>query len=922
MTRVPGIHLKGVTGNNLQGFDLTIPLHKFTVVTGKSGSGKSSLVFDTLYGEAYRRYVESLSSFARQYMQAMPKPALSAAQNLPAAIAVKQAKAGQSNRSTVGTMTEILDLVRIIFTHLSRIECCGSTVRKYSPHAIAELLIADYPDAKLMVMAELPEYEGISFAVLQKQLFEQGFTRALVAGSVQKIAAIGEDDLRGSPIVINRLQAKSSAKASLMEASQLALQLGQGELLIQIGEETKRFSQILKCDHCATVYPEPTPQLFNFNSPLGACEDCQGFGRVPVLDRSKIIPDLGGSLQDEGVAPWNFGQHRSYYDKAISSAQTRGIAASRVFGDYTKAELEWLYAGDTGKKAGRYKGIAGYFEWLATKKYKAHLRIHSARFHRYVQCPRCNGERYRELISAYQIDGLTLPASCKLTLANLASWVQSLTQKFTNAPNESQRGVGLQDAYEEISQRLYYLNKIGVHYLSLDRTTPTLSGGEIQRINMARSLGSRLTETLFCLDEPSSGLHPRDSQNLLEIIYELRDQGNTVVVVEHEQGLIQGADEQVEIGPKAGAEGGQLVYQGPPRSGASAELPWAAAESASVQSGQPQWLEIRDVATHNLKGVTAKFLWQGINVVCGVSGSGKTSLVRHSLYPLLLDHIDQKTKEKVVSSCGSLQRSPLLEEIAAVVLVGQEGLGRSTRSNIATYLGIFTEIRKLLAQTLDAKLAKLGPGAFSFNVKGGRCETCKGLGVVSEDLSFLGDMDVICPDCQGLRFTEKVLNIRYREKNLIEILALTIDQARDFFMDNKMIRRVLDLVHDVSMGYMTLGQNTSSFSGGEAQRLKILSFLLENKNAEPRIFIFDEPTTGLSDGDVFQLLGQLRMLKRDGHTVIVIEHHHGMIKAADWILEIGPEAAEAGGRLVFAGLAEELPRAKTLTSQYLEGNTR
>ena len=917
MTASEVIRLAGVAGNNLRGFDVEFPLHRFTVVTGKSGSGKSSLVFDTLYGEAYRRYVESLSSFARQYMKAMPKPVLEGAHNLPAAIAVKQVKAGQSNRSTVGTMTEILDLLRIIFTHLSEVECCGEVVKKYSPKAVVSDLLEHYAGDKVLVMARLPVYEGLSSDNLKKQLFEQGFTRLYTNDKVEKIADVPAATLLKSAVVITRVTVSKEKEASLLEACELAMQLGQGELEIKTQSDLRRYSQQLKCDHCGTVYPEPTPQLFNFNSPLGACEECQGFGRVPVLDHQKIIPDLDGSLFDEGIAPWNFGQHRAYYAKAVASAKNIGIPASKAFREYTKKEMDWLYEGDSGRKASRYKGIRGYFEWLATKKYKSHLRIHSARFHRYETCPKCHGERYRDILSSYKVGGYTLAESCRLTLAHLAEWIGSLTPQLSNGANSKERASGLQDAFEEIIQRLYYLNKIGVHYLSLNRTTSTLSGGEIQRINMARSLGSRLTETLFCLDEPSSGLHPRDSQNLLEIIYELRDQGNTVVVVEHERGLIQGADCQIQIGPEAGSEGGQLVYQGSPKSDKSKPLEWEKVNPSSP-AGKKRWLTIKKVSTHNLKEVTAKILWNGINVVCGVSGSGKTSLIRHSFFPLLQAELDPKSRVELAKECGELVPDKLIQSIEDVLLVGQEGLGRSTRSNIATYLGIFGEIRKLLAQTPVAKTLKLTPGHFSFNVKGGRCETCKGLGVVKEDLSFLGEMDVICPDCQGLRFTEKVLSIQYRGKNLIEILDLTIDEARDFFMDNKMIKRVLDLVHEVSMGYMTLGQNTSSFSGGEAQRLKILSFLIENKQAGPQVFIFDEPTTGLSDTDVYQLLKQFVLLKEQGHTVVVVEHHHGVIRAADWVLEIGPEAAEAGGELVFSGTSGELQDSQTLTSEYLK----
>ncbi|MFW7380317.1 MAG: excinuclease ABC subunit UvrA [Oligoflexus sp.] len=908
------IVLRNVRTHNLKGCDIRIPLGSYTVVTGVSGSGKSSLVFDTLYGESYRRYVESLSSFARQYLKALPRPQVDDVEQLPASIAVQQSRYGQSNRSTVGTMTELLDVLRILFTHLSQIYCCGHLIRRETGDTVAQTIFQIYETGNLMVLAPLESWSHLKAKDLKAHLEGQGFTRAYINGEVQRIEKTTAKDLRQGHVIVDRIGIDDENYRRFADSTDLAFRLGRGKILIvhDSGKEHS-FYAAMRCPTCDSQYHDPSLSLFNFNHPLGACETCQGFGRVAELDANKIIPDRSQSLQTQGVAAFNFGQHVGYYKDAIVSAKSHGIPASKAFADYTPEEWDWLFIGE---EASRYDGIEGYFRWLDSKKYKAHYRIHAARFRTYVTCPSCEGRRLSRISMNYLIDGRNLAELCDFTLVQLDAWFEELAKTHLNDQRRSKVSMGAGEAIEEGQLRLRYLLKIGLGYLNLNRRSKSLSGGELQRINMARSLGNALTSTLFCLDEPSSGLHPRDSHNLLEVLLDLKKQGNTVVVVEHERSLIQGADHILEIGPEAGHEGGHLVYEGSPKEYKNRRVgfewsPWQA-------DSKTKMLTLKNAKTHNLKGVSVSFPLGQLTAICGVSGSGKTSLIQHTLYPLV-GQIIGKTLPELESPPLADGVTPVaaIHNLKDIILVSQEGIGRSTRSNIASYLGIYSAIRDLLAKTPLAKARNLKPGYFSFNVAGGRCETCKGLGTIDEDLSFLGEMTVTCHDCDGKRFKPEALEISYRDMTVLDILKMTITEARGFFYDHKELTGVLDIVAKMGLGYMTLGQHTSSFSGGEAQRLKVAKFLLEKHDDGPRIFIFDEPTTGLSDSDVIRLLQQLRYLTDLGHTVLVVEHHLGVIRSADWLIEIGPQAADQGGQLVFAGRPVDLIDKNTETARFL-----
>lgn len=908
------IELLGVETNNLKALDVKIPLYKMTVVTGVSGSGKSSLVFDTLYAEAYRRYVESLSSFARQYLKAMPKPKIVAVKNLPPAIAVQQSRSGANNRSTVGTLTEMHDILRVIFSQAGQIFCskCHQLVEKADPDVMAERIVARFAGSKAMLAAPLDSWDGIDDKELKVLLQGQGFTRIWVKGEVKRLEDIKKLDRAGSWIVADRIAVESAATKRITEAATLVLRLGRGRAAA-IGEDgvMLEFSRRLVC--CDIQYTEPTMALFSFNHPIGACETCQGFGSSTDLDENKIITDKNSTLSEEGIVCWNFGEHRVIYKDAFRSAQTKKFdIKKKKFCDYSPEEKLWLWNGD--KKI--FGGIKGYFRWLDTKRYKTHYRIHAARFRKYIVCPSCEGRRLNQKSLAVKVVGRSINDVAAMSIESLDRWIQDLSQSnVTMVKGRDSTGQGMEEAILEAKSRVNYLSKMGLSYLSLDRSAKTLSGGELQRINMSRCLGSVLTDTLFCLDEPTAGLHARDSANLLGVIHELQAQGNTVVIVEHERTIINNADHFIEIGPKAGHEGGYLVFAGPPKSRKKSPVPSPIGQDIDVKNWK--FIQLRDARIHNLKNACVDIPIGKVTAICGVSGSGKTSLIRHSLYPLLQEKFG-KSKEGEKTASGKVGPDKLIHLHDDVLMVSQIALGRSSRSTIATYLDVMDHVRKLFAAQESAKNLGLTPGSFSFNSPGGRCETCRGLGTVTEDLSFLGDMEIICPACAGARFDERVLSVTFNGKNLIDVLGMTATEARTFFFAQKSIVECLDAVLKVGMGYVTLGQSTSSFSGGEAQRLKLVQIMRDARKGKPSILIFDEPTTGLSDQDVASLLAQFKELASLGHSVIIVEHHLDVLRQADWLIEMGPEAAEKGGDVVYAGPPAGLKASsRSITNKFL-----
>ena len=913
------IEIYGVETNNLKSLNVKIPLYKLTAVTGVSGSGKSSLVFDTLYAEAYRRYVESLSSFARQYLKAMPKPKISAVRQLPPAIAVQQSRSGTTNRSTVGTLTEMHDIFRVVFAQCGRIVChtCKRPVEKAEPDKMARRIAEDMPGEKVMMTAPLDAWEAVSDKELRTLLQGQGFVRVWVDGQVKRLEDLKKFEREKTWVVVDRISVDQDSIKRLSEASSLVLRLGRGRAgVIGTDGRVAEYSKRLMC--CGIQYADPTMALFSFNHPIGACQTCQGFGSSTELDDLKIIPDKSLSLHDKGVVCWNFGDHGVCYSDAVKSASARKWELrKKPFSEYSDAEKKWLWDGD-GKN---YTGIRGYFAWLDSKRYKTHYRIHAARFRKYVTCPTCHGQRLNDRSLAIQVLGKSINEVGKLEVGHLMQWFNDLESSgIKTISGRELSGQGIEEAVLEAKSRLGYLAKMGLSYLCMERSAKTLSGGELQRINMSRCLGSVLTDTLFCLDEPTSGLHARDSENLLGVIRELQGQGNTVVVVEHEKTIIKSADHFIEIGPKAGHEGGYLVYEGKPSSRLGS---WTSSVKISDHSVvQKSFLTLSGAMIHNLKNVSVKIPVGAITAVCGVSGSGKTSLIKHTLHPLLeakYAKVHGETEKPLPDDVtGVVGPDDIIKKFENVLMVSQIALGRSSRSTIATYLDVMDHVRKLFANQELAKRLGLTPGSFSFNSVGGRCETCRGLGTVVEDLSFLGDMEIVCPACNGGRFQDSVLSVQFKGKNLLDVLAMTAAEARTFFFEQKAISECLDAVLKVGMGYVTLGQGTSSFSGGEAQRLKLVQIMRDARRGKPLILIFDEPTTGLSDVDVANLLSQFRELTGLGHTIIIVEHHLDVLKSCDWMIEIGPDASENGGDIVYQGPPAGLSAAeRSVTRRYL-----
>jgi excinuclease ABC subunit A len=945
MKEHPAIRIREARTHNLKDVSVTIPIGSLTVITGVSGSGKSSLAFDTLYAEGQRRYAESLSTYARQFLERLDRPDVESIEPVPPAIALQQKNGVRNARSTVGTQTEIYDSLRLLFAH-GGTTFCPACDREAVPggvdRAVSELFETE-SGARVVLVAPLPwRREGNGRRTRRstpndlarvEELKRAGFFRALDHnGETVEIGADVEGllDPQGRlQVIVGRFLVREESRPEIASAADTAFAMA-GSLLAVLDGRTRDFRRGLHCPACGAEFREPTPALFAFNSPLGACPTCQGFGRVIGVDLEKVIPDPSLTLSDRPVAPWNTPAYESAYQDLFRACRRYSVRTDIPVSRLSAHEREVLFKG-----RGEFYGVNGFFDWLETKRYKIHVRVLLARYRAYTVCAECRGARLTPAALSVLLRGRMITELCDLPLSELERWFQALEL----SAGEEER---LSSVVAEIRSRVRYMNEVGLHYLTLSRAARTLSGGEAQRIGLASALGGALTGTLYVLDEPTIGLHPADTRRLLAILRRLADRGNTVVVVEHDPEVIEAADRVLDLGPGAGSLGGRLLFEGSPRSlarlktSATGQLlryrassrsdplpPIADRQSrAGARAGRlvpfrraEGALTVVGAREHNLKNLTVRFPLGRLVAVSGVSGSGKSTLVRDVLY----NSYARRVKGMVQLDVGDHDAIEGLENLADLTLVDQSPLGRSARSNPVTYVKAWDEIRRVFARTARAISRGITARDFSFNSPGGRCEACRGTGWQTIDMQFLADVTVRCDTCDGRRFQNRVLAVRYRGLNIGDVLAMTVSDAAAFFAGEPRILKHLRPLLETGLGYVTLGQPTSTLSGGEAQRLKLAPFVDAHPAAgRGTLFLFDEPTTGLHAVDIERLLGTLRRLILLGHSVLAIEHNLQFLAACDWIVDLGPGGGEQGGTLVAEGPPEEIRRcAASLTGRFL-----
>jgi len=907
------IVLRGVRVHNLKGIDVTVPTRKLVVITGVSGSGKSSLAFDTLYAEGQRRYVESLSSYARQFLERMEKPRVDEVSGICPAIAIRQRTLSRSPRSTVATATEIHDHLRLLFARAGRVVCdgCGEQVRRDSPTLAAERLLREAEGSRIQVGFRPPEPhpEGGPFgppalAALRKR----GFSRLLVGGEVLETADLAGPLPAGDALVlVDRLSVREADRSRIVESLETALREGGGRALVERpGLEPLRVSERFECARCERPALEPQPRLFSFNNPFGACPACHGFGNLIEVDLDLVVPDKHKSLGSGAIEPWNKPHYRNLQAQLRRFARRRGIPLDVPWSFLDESHRRLVLEGDE-----EFSGVLGFFRWLEGRKYRVQVRAFLARYRGYQECPACFGARLRPEALRVTLGGRSIRDVSAMPVGEARRFLGELRL------DDTERVIAAR-VLHEVDRRLQFLEDVGLDYLSLDRASASLSGGESQRIALAAALGTGLVGTLFVLDEPSVGLHPRDTDRLIGILRALRDQGNTVVVVEHDTALVEAADHVIDLGPGAGDQGGRVVYQGEaaalvrePRSLTAKYLrgDLRIPVPARRRRGNGLFLNVRGAEIHNLKALDARFPLGAFTVVTGVSGSGKSTLVHDVLCARLRRR-----------RAGNERGAPVVEGVEfvdEVEVVDQSPLGRSPRSNPVTYMKAFDAIRELFAATAEARRLGLAASDFSFNMPGGRCEACAGDGRVRVDLQFLADAWLVCEACDGRRYRAPVLQVKWRSRSIDQVLDTTVHEALQLFSGQHRVVRRLKVLEQIGLGYLRLGQPASTLSGGEAQRVKLAAHLLRRPG--PRVmYVLDEPTTGLHLGDVDELLNALHRLLDGGATLVVIEHNLHVIKQADWVIDLGPEGGAAGGELVFQGTPEALAaHGRGHTARYL-----
>jgi len=937
-----GIIIKGARVHNLKNIDVTIPRNKLVVITGVSGSGKSSLAFDTLYAEGQRRYVESLSAYARQFLGKISKPQVDYIKGISPAIAIEQKVNTRNPRSTVGTSTEIYDYIKLLFARVGKTysPISGNLVKRHSVSNVVDYVMQKPVGTKAFILSN---FRADRKVIKQMELYlAQGFSRVWINGKYQRIdevlSAVSSDinfekqlekaGTKSIKLLVDRLVVEVDKEEQMPRVSdsvQTAFYEGGGECEIIIENDNSLplgeiggafFSNKFELD--GMEFTEPSVHFFTFNNPFGACKPCEGFGSVIGIDEDLVIPDKSLSVYEGAIACWKGDTMSEYKNDFIAISRSIDFPIHRPYYDLSKEEKNILWKG-----TGSYKGLDGFFSFLETQTYKIQYRVMLSRYRGKTVCPDCLGTRLRKDAGYVKVGGISIKDLMLMSIKDLMPWFKNLALSDNEAHVAKRLLI-------EINNRLLFLNDVGLGYLTLNRLSNTLSGGESQRINLATSLGSSLVGSLYVLDEPSIGLHPRDTENLIRVLQSLKKVGNTVVVVEHDEDIMREADEIIDIGPLAGSLGGELVFQGNHTKLKNEKISLTARylngdEKINVPTKRRKWrnfIELTGVRENNLKNINVKFPLEVITVITGVSGSGKTSLVKRVLYPAL-----KKMYGGYGEATGSFDKiSGDYNSLKTVEFIDQNPIGKSSRSNPVTYIKAYDDVRVLYSELQLSKQRGFKPTHFSFNVEGGRCEVCQGEGEVTVEMQFMADLHLPCEACGGKRFKEEVLDVLHNGKSIADLLALTVDDALIFFDNNgkpsnieKKISVRLKALQDVGLGYVQLGQSSSTLSGGEAQRIKLASFLLKGSTDGNTLFVFDEPTTGLHFHDIHKLLYAFNALVEQGHTIIIIEHNLEIIKCADWIIDIGPEGGNNGGNIVFEGVPEDLVKVKaSYTGKYLK----
>jgi excinuclease ABC subunit A len=931
--------VRGARTHNLKNIDVTLPHGKLIIITGVSGSGKSSLAFDTIYAEGQRRYVESLSAYARQFLERMEKPDVDKIEGICPAIAIRQKNSIRNPRSTVGTTTEIHDYMRLLFARVGRTFCrqCGQEVIRETAEVVARRL-GDLPaGTRVLVGFEIPvvamatpkagadadtgdDGEGSeeaeqatapakgfdAIAETLENLRRRGYGRVLLDGRAVAFEECDLAALKGRAtleVVVDRLRIEGDLRSRLTDSIETSYREGGGAAFAVNADTGERhvFSERFECRPCAIAYETPQPRLFSFNNPFGACPTCHGFGNIIELDMNLVVPDASKSISHGAIEPWSKPHYRAQLAELKRAAKHASLRLDVPWSDLTDDERRFVVEGDRD-----YEGIRGFFRWLERKKYKVHVRVFLSRYRGYLACPDCGGARLRREARDVRVGGSTIDVVSALT-------VREAQRFFTELQLSDKEAVVADKVLREIQRRLSFLGDVGLDYLTLDRLSSTLSGGESQRINLATSLGSALVGTLYVLDEPSIGLHSRDNQRLIDILQKLREQGNTVIVVEHDEEMIRVADHVVDIGLGAGEQGGRVVYSGDfaglmqePRSLTAKYLrhELAIPVPSPRRRGLAQRIRLKGATEHNLKNIDIQIPLNTLTCVTGVSGSGKSTLVHDVLYAAI-----KRAKGDWDRRVGAFRALEGLEFITDVVLVDQTPIGRTPRSNPVTYLKAFDPIRELFSLTKEARARGLTASHFSFNVPGGRCEACQGEGEVRVEMQFLADVFVPCDQCDGTRFKPQVLDVRYKAKTIHQVLQMTVREALGFFTTSPKVLRRLQVLDEIGLGYLRLGQPATTLSGGEAQRVKIAAHLA-SFGGERLLYILDEPTTGLHFDDIAKLLTAFRKLVEAGHTLVVIEHNLDVVKTADFLIDLGPDGGAAGGEIVATGTPEQVAQVE------------